>query len=207
MPTSESVKDSLCVIPWIHSSTDSFGNIRICCMANLSPYGYLRRKDQTRHNAKTDSIPRNHEYYKDVRSQMIKGIRLDMCKQCWMLEESGLHSNRLVYNECMYPDEIERIVTLTGEDGEINPQDFPIRYYDLRFGTKCNSKCIICNNCNSSMWDDRVDDWTHGKLEAPYIKDLLKDVEYIDRLYITGGEPTVIQNHWDLLDILIKEGV
>lgn len=205
MATPESVKHSFCPIPWIHTSMDSIGNLRLCCMANLAPFSYFRKEDQTRYNAEFDLLPRNHEYSKFVRSEMLKGNKSDMCRQCWVLEDAGLNSNRMSALEHSYPDEIYRAVELTEEDGTIDPKDFPIRYYDLRLGNKCNSRCIICNSENSSMWG-RLVDWSHGILETPYLKHLMKNSSTIDRMYFTGGEPMIGKNHWQLLDFFIEEG-
>jgi len=56
------------------------------------------------------------------------------------------------------------------------------------------------------MWRNIIVDWSDGKLETPYLKELLNNARHITRLYLTGGEPTINKNHWNLLDILIESG-
>ena len=93
MPTAESVKDTFCPIPWIHTSMDSIGNLRICCLANLEPFGYFRREDQTRYNAEVDLVPRNHDYSKFVRSEMLKGNKPDAC----LLSPNIVYTHQVYY--------------------------------------------------------------------------------------------------------------
>jgi sulfatase maturation enzyme AslB (radical SAM superfamily) len=174
-------------------------------MINISPFSFLIKENGSNYNAKFDRIPRNHDYYKDIRSRMLKGERDQRCRQCWVHEDSGMISNRMAANSHYYPELMGKACELTKEDGTINPDDFPIRYYDLRLGNLCNSRCIICNENNSSMWG-KVIDWSGGKLETPYLKELIENAEHIDRIYLTGGEPMVSKNHWQLLDLLIEKG-
>jgi len=205
MPTPESVEHSFCPIPWIHSSTNSRGFIRVCCMINVSPFSFLIKEDGSNYNAKNDTIPRNHSYYKNMRSRMLKGERVNRCRQCWVHEDSGMVSNRQAANIHFFPDIMGKAIELTKEDGTIDPKDFPIIYYDLRLGNRCNSKCIICNSNNSSMWGP-LTDWSEEKLETPYLQELIDNSQHIERIYLTGGEPMINKNHWELLDLFIKKG-
>jgi len=205
MPTPKSIEHSFCPIPWIHTSTNSRGFMRVCCMINVSPFSFLVKEDGSNYNAKLDRIPRNHEFYKSIREKMIKGEKDQRCRQCWVHEDSGMISNRMAANTYFYPDLMEKAAELTKEDGTINPKDFPIKYYDLRLGNRCNSRCIICNSNNSSMWGN-LTDWSEGKLDAPYIQELIENAEHIDRIYLTGGEPMINKNHWQLLELLIEKG-
>jgi len=197
------INKTFCPLPWIHSSVNSIGDIRICCICNHSPFSFLRRLDGTRKNAEKDTIPRNHILYKELRKSMLAGQKHILCSQCWNRELVSLDSNRQV-NNSFYPELIKKAIKLTSKDGSIKEKDFPIEYYDLRFGNKCNGKCIICDRANSSMWNNKIIDWS-GNLDTPYIKELIKNLQYINKIYITGGEPTIIKNHWNLLQIIIEK--
>lgn len=205
MSVSKSIENSFCPIPWVHVSLDSLGQMRMCCLATRPPFSFLLREDKTRYCAAVDRVPRNNELLKTIRHQMLNGIRPSLCNQCWDVEKAGLMSNRRVCNSYTYPDVMERAVKLTEDDGTINPDDFPLKYYDLRLGNLCNCRCIICNGTNSSMWGKRTD-WSGGNFETPFMKDLIKNIDKIDRLYITGGEPTINKLHWKLIDLIIEKG-
>ena len=55
------------------------------------------------------------------------------------------------------------------------------------------------------MWG-KLTDWSEGKLDAPYLQELIENAQHVDRLYLTGGEPMVNKNHWQLLKLLIEKG-
>ena len=199
-------KNTFCPVPWNHYSVNSRGDLRVCCIGANKPFSYLY-KDGIQLNAERDLVPRNHELYKELRIAMLSGIEHPYCEQCWDRERNKLESNRDTYKDHFYPDVMEQAIKLTKKDGSIDVKDFPISYYDLRLGNKCNCKCITCNDINSSMWDNgKVTDWSGGNFETPYMKELISNLEYIDRIYLTGGETTIIESHWKLLDLLIEKG-
>ena len=199
------IKHSFCPKPWMHTSMNNRGDLRTCCTINLLPFSFLTKEDETRYNAKTDLFPRNHKYTKILRASMLAGERHPMCRRCWEIEDAGLVSSRFAWQNYFFPGFEEKAIELTQEDGTIDPKDFPIQSYDLRFGNLCNSKCVICGPAISSMWGE-VTDWSDGNLENPYIQELLNSAEHITRLYVTGGEPMINKNHWRLIDTLIQKG-
>ena len=200
------MSDTFCPVPWIHYSVNSLGDIRICCIACRGYRSYIEENGRIL-NAKTDLVPRNSELYKTIRKSMLNGEKHHMCIQCWEREDDKLESNRETYKNIFYPDVMKKAIELTNKDGSINVEDFPIRFYDLRLGNKCNCKCIICDYRNSSMWDNgKVTDWSDGNFESPYMKEMITNLEYIDKIYLTGGEPTIIKSNWKLLDLIIEKG-
>ena len=207
MSRPESIKNNtFCPTPWIHASTDSIGYLRVCCICNVSPFSALRKESGVLYNGKKDLIPRNHKLYKEMRAAMISNVRHPLCGQCWEKEKAGLLSQRQINTTIFYTDVMEKAFKLTQKDGTINANDFPIRYYDLRLGNKCNCRCTICSPSNSSMWDGgRVTDWS-AELDTPYLKDLIKNLKYADRFYLTGGEPTIVKNNWKLIQLMIDQG-
>ena len=202
----EKLEDTFCVIPWIHSSTDSLGFLRVCCLCNVKPRSYLL-EDGTPVNASKKFSPRNNVTYKKMRVAMLTGKKYDACKQCWDREKAGLISNRYVNSVSFYSHIKERAIRLTQKDGTINEKDFPVLYYDLRMGNKCNCKCIMCNPNNSSMWskDGSSSDWC-GDLNSPYLTYMIENLKDVHRIYLTGGEVTIIENHWKLLNLIIQKG-
>ncbi len=191
-----------CPVPWIHTSMDSTGDLRICCICKYGSASMLKKEDGTSYNAKNDKIPRNHKLYKEMRSLMLKGERHKLCRHCKELEDIKLESNRQGYNN-RYSEYYDNIIKYTDEDGTINESKIPLVYYDLRLGNKCNCKCIICDKVNSSMWGS-VTNWTDISLDTPYLNELIKNSKNIKNIYFTGGEPTINEHHWKLLDILLE---
>ena len=133
-----------------------------------------------------------------------------------------------------YPDYL-KTKEKTKEDGTIPIKDFPILYLDARFGNLCNLKCIMCGPADSNKWyedyhqltgDDYFYDsgskvqlyeknkvWKTEKNiynwsdQAVFWKEIEKYMGSLRKLYIVGGEPFLIKNHFDFLEKCIKKSV
>ena len=133
-----------------------------------------------------------------------------------------------------YPS-FKKAKELTKSDGSIDNKDFPIGFLDIRFGNLCNLKCVMCGPGDSNQWyDDYNKIWGYdhffdngkkifleknskGKLDTKenifnWSDDqaLWSQIEkYIDqfrRIYIVGGEPFMINSHYDFLQKCVDGG-
>ena len=87
----------------------------------------------------------------------------------------------------------------------------------IAFGNTCNLKCRMCNPHASNQWvrewhliADALSDYDFNRLknmnwpeDAKTWENVMKVVDTIDTIYLTGGEPTIIGAHHILLDFLI----
>ena len=225
-----------CAIPWVHVATNSNGSIRACCQMIYDqgeiPYGSIYKENNLPVTSQDDVYNhRNEKNWKILRKKMLNNEKHSACKLCWDEEDSGMRSKRQFIN-ILYKDYLHDIVTKTHEDGSINTEDFPVKYWDLRFGNKCNLKCRSCGPNDSDQW---YDDWLKlgegkhfktkdgGRVKVPVNKlddvpDIFKwvnnnklmdsikeNITSTDRFYFTGGEPTVNKPHKDLLDFIIEK--
>ena len=149
-----------CSLPWNHVSTNADGSLRMCCQMitdhSEAPYGSLL--DDFGNIITTDddlSTKRNAPAWKNIRKQMLQGIDPEICKLCTNEENNGIGSKR-DWSKIKYPGIYAQALELTQEDGSIKDEDFPITYYDLRFGNKCNLKCRSCGPTDSNLW---YEDW------------------------------------------------
>ena len=224
-----------CPIPWNFQAIRANGDLRVCCQANVTKnQGVLRKTDGTSYNASRDNLveSRNSELMKAVRANMLAGEWSEECGRCKSEEENGLNSRRTYENQ-QWPVDLDRVKSLTEEDGTIKPEDFPVVYYDLRFGNFCNLKCRMCGPTDSSAW---YDDWialtgsnkfkdTSGIIEIkedstgfnveafnwpsyePFWEQLEANIENIEHVYFAGGEPMLIERHYDFLEKCVNKGV
>ena len=117
----------------------------------------------------------------------------------------------------------------TQDYGSVPPQ---VHYIDLRFGTKCNLKCVMCSPHDSSLW---VKDWKkmHPQVQNETLKDSMQwedkgstngssynwhknnpvfweqfyeQVPYMKQVYFAGGEPLIIEEHYEILEKIIASG-
>jgi MoaA/NifB/PqqE/SkfB family radical SAM enzyme len=94
---------------------------------------------------------------------------------------------------------------------------FVLKYWDFRFSNICNFKCRMCGTFASSKWvDDEIA--LHGRVVTEGLVDIRSDskveiFDYIDRfindveeIYFAGGEPLIMDEHYIILEKLIKAG-
>ena len=209
-----------CPLPWLHSFIMNNGYISICCHSGQGPNkGILYKNNGVKYNIKNgDSInkSRNSELIKEVRKSILNNKWHPECIRC--KKEFNLNlENRPKYEL----EEWGRILsknkalTLTNSDGSINLKDFPIHYYDIRFGNKCNLKCRICSPNGSNFWNkdyniiwenkykiEKHYDWYKNKKFWNHIE---KNLKYINKIDLSGGEPLIIQQHWDFLKYCVTK--
>lgn len=234
---------TFCVLPWIHLSTRPNGHMRVCCTANASSAGATNNKkyggeigilkeDDGKHSnlGKHDLISSwNSEYMRYIRLHMLNGEIPAPCSKCFVEEGAGHRSKRIWETEYWsHRIDIDKLLEETSSDGSVPPK---IYYVDLRMGTKCNLKCIMCSPHDSSMWMGdwkklypqiqnqslkELCSWEKGSggggsykwhKENPEFWDQLYDqIPNMKQLYFAGGEALIIEEHYQLLEEVAKRG-
>tara|TARA_B100000902_G_scaffold25775_2_gene31005 strand:- start:3247 stop:4575 length:1329 start_codon:yes stop_codon:yes gene_type:complete len=228
------MKDTFCPIPWNFQAVRNNGDIRICCQANVTQnQGVIRHTDGTPYNAQRDSLEdaRNADLMKAVRKNMLEGIWSQECGRCQQEEEAGLNSRRQ-YEQQNWPTfTIDKARDVTDEDGNVN--DIPVTYYDLRFGNLCNLACRMCGPTDSHTWFEQWVDYhktndyidTHGTVTLQrnakgrlftndydwhgsnvFWDSIEQNIPNIRHVYMAGGEPMMIERHYEFLQKCIDSG-
>lgn len=181
-----------------------------------------RKSDGSRtfYNLNRDSITQilNSDSFKKIRLEMLNGEKPEACSGCYKAEEFGVPSKR--NNESQkFGLSLDDLRTRTNSLGEITAN---IEYAELRLGNLCNLKCRTCNPNSSSKWNseygpmqeqlpfvtkyDLKADFNWAVNEA-FWADFLKNSKNLKLLYINGGEPTLIKQHWAFLEKLSELGI
>ena len=133
-----------------------------------------------------------------------------------------------------YPDYL-KTKEKTQADGSISMKDFPFLFLDVRFGNLCNLKCIMCGPADSNKWYEdyhqlsgkdyfydtktkiqlykKNNTWQTKKNiynwsdQNAFWQDIEKYIGTLRKLYIVGGEPFLIKNHYNFLEKCIKKSV
>lgn len=201
-------KDIICPLPWSHLMIQPNGNIQPCCMTPTeTPIG----------NTKVNSLEEvwNGDELKTIRREMLNGIRPSMCNRCYLMEDTGVISPRQsALNR--HGKHLETLVKDTNIETGHN-DNFVLKYWDFRFSNICNFKCRMCGTFASSKWvDDEIA--LHGRVVTEGLVDIRSDskveiFDYIDRfindveeIYFAGGEPLIMDEHYIILEKLIKAG-
>lgn len=193
-----------CMFPWVHLNVTPKGDIYPCCSNDYStPYG----------NTKEVSLKEafNSDKMKELRLDMLNERKNDICKFCYKHEEAGPHSFRN-YSKEQFAKHFDEIVPTTKEDGTV--EEFKMHYFDIRFSNICNFKCRTCGSEFSSQWGAEMNKFfvkdhpivIHADKEGNLLRECLEQVEHIDLAYFAGGEPLITDEHYVMLEEMIRKG-
>ena len=240
----EKVSKTFCILPWIHFSTRPNGHVRLCCTANASsvtetndkPHGgeigVVRESDGVPSNFGHHEIKHiwNSKFMRNVRLQMLKGEIPHACMKCFKEEAAG-HSSKRIWETEVWAKllDLDKLIEETDETGRVPEK---VYYFDLRFGTRCDLKCIMCSPNDSSMW---IGDWAklYPQIQDAHLKELcvwnekgkenggsirwFKDnpkfweqlyeqIPNVKQMYMAGGEALIIKEYEEMLHRIIDMG-
>jgi radical SAM protein with 4Fe4S-binding SPASM domain len=201
---------TFCVNPWLHMNIQADGAAYHCCLSPLDkPIG----------NVKDNTLEElwNSPKMKEIRKDMIDGKRHSGCTKCYHIEDTGMKSPR-DSNNSNFADSIPTILDETDLETGHNDK-FQIKYWDIRWSNICNFKCRMCGVFSSSKWADD-DEALHGIVTKEpggiisFKKEAKSDImEYVDKfimdveeIYFAGGEPLIMEEHYEILEKLIAAG-
>lgn len=224
----DQVSSSYCVAKWkevtVHLDT---GRTHSCHhpTTHKIPIEELKNNPSALHNT---------EYKKEQRKLMLDGQRPSECDYCWRVEDSNketnsiyAYSDRIVKSANSWARSYTPSILAKGYDDNTIPTSM-----EVNFGSVCNFKCSYCNPEISSKWMEESKQYGGYKLAVggeynniqwlaqqdripishkdynPYIEAFWKWwPELISELKIfriTGGEPLLNKNTFEVLDYLIE---
>jgi MoaA/NifB/PqqE/SkfB family radical SAM enzyme len=158
----------------------------------------------------------NSHAHKELRKEFIANKKSKACETCWSIEAAGGHSPRQGWLD-LYGSKTEHLLKNTEANGELkNPQ---LNFLQISLGNKCNIKCRTCNPSNSIQWVKESEKYeTFPDVDLPFFKniewykrdsfkaDLSLHLPHSNRLNFLGGEPLIIEEHYQILEELIRIG-
>ena len=203
--------EKICMLPWISIETSPIGTARPCCLA----VDEITRPDGSKYSLRENTLEEiyHSKYMQNLRREFLAGNKPTTCRRCWDEEAAGRVSKRM--NSRVRLKEYYDSVDWTNT----NPDQ--LWFIDLKLGNICNLKCRICGSWSSSKWAKEEIDYVGGnrKEHLAYkfltdgawpreselfwdnLKQLLPNIKYFE---FTGGEPFLIQQHFDLLEYAVK---
>jgi radical SAM protein with 4Fe4S-binding SPASM domain len=199
------MNDKICAVPWVHLNFEPNGKVVPCCLTSHHNYfaGDL--------NTQTIEEIWNSDNMKNLRKQMIAGEEPKICSTCFDREKVTGESGRIFQNR-EFPKVIEIIPEITEPDGTCKTME--LKYWDFRFSNLCNFKCRSCGPRYSSAWvpdakklgyTDQEKVWSIENVDQQTNFDFLKEqVQHVQKIYFAGGEPLLMPEHWQALDMLVE---
>ena len=207
--------DKFCILPWVSLETSPIGTVRPCCLAEEEIVDNNGNKFDL-NNASFVNIQHSN-YMQNLRQEFLDQKQPGACRKCWREERAGRTSKRmhtLDRLKHMLPDQ-----TWTADAK-------PLMFLDLKLGNICNLKCRICGSWSSSQFaveelanlgpqEDRKTNHHYLMLkqgawprENPtFWKEIDQVIDQIRYIEFTGGEPFMIQEHFDMLQGLVDRGI
>ena len=198
-------KTTLCAVPWMHLNFEPNGKVVPCCLTSHHNYfaGDLNKQ----------SIEEiwNSSNMKNLRKQFLAGEEPEICATCFDREKVTGESGRIFHNR-EFKNVINIIPEITKPDGTCTTME--LKYWDFRFSNLCNFKCRSCGPRYSSAWvpdakklgyTDQEKVWNIEAVDDKTNFDFLKDqVQHVQKVYFAGGEPLMMPEHWQTLDLLVE---
>jgi MoaA/NifB/PqqE/SkfB family radical SAM enzyme len=206
--------NQFCVLPWISLEASPIGTVRPCCLADDEIVDNAGEKFSLI-SANFKDI-QNSNSMRDLRQQFLDGQKPQTCRKCWNEERAGRTSKRM--------HTLDRLKHML-PDQAWNTDAKPLMFLDLKLGNICNLKCRICGSWSSSQYaaeeiawvprEEQKQTYAYQMLRAgawprentqfwQEIDLALEDIRYIE---FTGGEPFLIQEHFDMLQGIVDRGI
>lgn len=194
-----------CMFPWLHLNATPRGDIYPCCSND-----YSAPLANTRDMSLEEAF--NTDYMKQLRLNMLEGKKSDICNFCYSHEKASPHSFR-TYSMDNFADRFDEVMDMTHKDGTVD--EFKMRYFDIRFSNICNFKCRTCGTEFSSQWalEDRKTYNPDGPIiihvddgKGDVLQEIIDQVDHIDLAYFAGGEPLITEEHYVILEEMIRKG-
>ncbi|MBU2914595.1 twitch domain-containing radical SAM protein [Reichenbachiella agariperforans] len=185
-------------MPWVHLHADTTGKVKACCSTSVT-YGDLA------HQSVSDIW--EGESIKAFRQQvLVQGVDR-RCSSCLHREQAGKESMR-TETIAKYPELSRQIVNEQTVTSQLKPV-----YLDIRFSNVCNLRCRTCWHGASSSWFEEGKQLNNTAGNQAIIRattnnrqlvtDVMNYCEAIDEVYFAGGEPLMMEEHYQLLDSLL----
>ena len=207
-------QDKFCVLPWVSLEASPIGTVRPCCLADDEIVDNQGRKFELS-TANFQDI-QNSDHMRGLREQFLAGEQPQTCRKCWNEERAGRTSKRM--------HTLDRLKHM-GISEEWTADAKPLMFLDLKLGNICNLKCRICGSWSSSQFaaeeigflprDQQKKSHAYTMLRAGawprdnpqfwnQIDSVLDDIRYIE---FTGGEPFMIEEHFEMLQGMVNRGI
>jgi MoaA/NifB/PqqE/SkfB family radical SAM enzyme len=227
---------TFCVHPWTNLNSTPDGRVKLCCNITREDGTVRRADgSDAEFVADGVAGVWNSEHMRSVRRRMLAGEHVSDCDVCYHQESWSEHSSRTITNHRMLDrDEshVAALVRATTADGELAALPTSL---ELRLGNQCNLRCNSCTEWSSNSVGAEnagmaaglasgkftAPAWLRAKLDferarprgdfgwhqsETFLRDAATLAPGLRRLYLTGGEPTMIRANQVLVDQLLEAG-
>ena len=183
---------NFCILPFVHAHISTTGQSQVCCMS-----------EQTFGNVKELGISnvysKNNTKLINFRQDMLNNGLPESCSNCSRPESYGNSSHRITSNKLFGH-------LLNDIDDLVNNEK--IFLWDVRFSNLCNLKCRMCGHGASTKIaeEEKIDNVLIKPFNDyfEFFDFFIENIDHVTEFYFCGGEPLLMEEHYRVLDLLIK---
>jgi hypothetical protein len=220
-----SFEKSFCSSPWLHMGINSSGTYESCRWMNKDN----GRKIDFNNSIQTSSpLVYFQKTMSGVRKEMLEGRLLDMCTECYVMDQYNKPSGRLrqLLKVGVQQDYFEKSLASStlkeSFDFSATNQgntDRMITDWQIDLGNYCNSACLYCHPQSSSrLATEYVQLGLTDKMPPPswcddpalldkFINELVANSDSVSYIHFLGGETVITPGFKKILGALVKAGI
>lgn len=181
---------SFCIYPWIYSG--GYYGYHTTCMLSKLPLTKINEITNWKKDKK----------FSEIRDKMLKGELIEKnCNTCYKHEEKDIPWIR-------YHETLEWVIRMRYKSiKDLEKISAPL-YYEIRSSNKCNIKCRTCEPSFSHLIEKEYNDSKDKQFKNLAIAKRWSEMttfdtinfDHIKRLYVAGGEPTILPEFYKFLN-------
>lgn len=213
--------------PWTHTYLSPQSERRLCCASREPAQNFKQYIDTDAgdgiYNPLTLDEWWNSEHVRTVRKKMMNNEVPEECQVCnHKLLNTDVYRS---YFWHLFKHKYDELWDKTDENGytQLKPVS-----WDYRFSNLCNFKCRTCGDMLSSSWES--EERKHNMIDLTNVKnnwmrpDVKKEISAfqdsvvrkefqeavdehrVEEIYWVGGEPLMMEEHWDFMKQIVDQG-
>ena len=137
-----------------------------------------------------------------TQNRIISDTPVPTCRTCYNLEH-GKKGFDIISDRKFYIRELKQVGLDTYRAG-----NFDLQTIDVRWTNLCNFACVYCSPEFSSRWADELDveqEFPADQQRTDFKEYIFENARQLKHVYLAGGEPLLMKENLELLDLLDPE--
>lgn len=216
------ITKTACRYAWTYPIIDiGRGELRNCCR---TPFNTIQSEDW----AMGTGIFKNLEAIKQLKRDLLLGVKNQKCRTCWTSEDYGVQSPRagfedfaaflkaVKWHQMSFEDIKTKLKNLTPQEVEELVELEHPKHVELSLSTTCDLKCVYCSHVFSTQWATERLKYNEITIEQvpKNDNDAYEKIWWqwweqvachtVDKLTFVGGEPLINEKFYYYVDRLIE---
>jgi MoaA/NifB/PqqE/SkfB family radical SAM enzyme len=179
-----------CPMPWTGLMYNFDGNVKNCIRSS-GPIGNIK-------DTPIEDIVQGHNN-NVTKDRILLDIPVPKCQPCYTLE-SGKKGFDIISDRKFYIRELKQVSLDT-----YRSDNFDLQAIDVRWTNTCNFACTYCGPEFSSRWADELgvkQDVPTDEQRQQFKDYIFENAHKLKHVYLAGGEPLLMKENLELLDLL-----